>query len=260
MSENDIQTEVNELRAENADLHERIETLQGQIAYLTKPAPAGAATPTIVIDDGAISVRTVGHIQHIAFNVDGIIWRTSVHNTDIAPECREMAEDAQADAKRFIDSAHVICAADDAATHMERARSASNHARHSLHVALACLAAVMPANQLKIVRRALAEVEESLTETREAYRELLDVGARQAVDLPLAPADVPVFGVHVPVEASPSTAGTVRTSPVPDDDALLTAAAYTLTGSVEDDIMASAAAIAAQHQAWLDSQDQAAEG
>jgi hypothetical protein len=194
-----------------------------------------AAARSTELADGQMQVTVSGNTQHIVLNNDGAIWRCCVTGVD-TPAGADKAADAASDARRFLESATVLCAADDAAELMERARAAANRARLHVATSLVCLAHVMPGDDLRAMRLTLEDLDVCLAEIRAAYSNLIDVGARQLVDVQLAPADIPVFGVDVSAAVSPPAAGTKRTgeavhaaSPVIDDDAFWTAAAQSLT-------------------------------
>lgn len=186
--------------------------------------------------DGQMQVTVSGTTQHIELNSDGTIWRCWVYDID-TPAGADRAADAACDGRRFLESATVICAADDAAELMERARAAANRAKLHVTTSLVCLAHVMPVDDLRAMRQTLEDLNEVLANIRAAYSNLIDVGARQAVGVPLAPATIPVFGVPIAststiIDVAPGAADlppAASRGEFLDDDTFWTLAAQTLT-------------------------------
>jgi hypothetical protein len=206
--------------------------------------------PTYVLADGVMHEQQLGNSLRITFNNDGVLWCATVRRTD-TPAGADKAEDARADARRFLDSATVMCAADDAAELIERARAAAVRARMHVNTTLVCLAHTMPADDLRALRCTLDDLRETLANIDKAHGNLLDVGARQLVSLTPAPDEIPVFGVHVPVSAVTKRTGEAGVfSPSPS-------ASPVDWTHVDDDIFWTAVA---QSVNWHDAQDQGQEG
>jgi len=216
----DLFNEVQRLRAENAELHD-----------LLAIAREGASpAPRLIPAEGTVAEAADGGIVTVAFNVgdDGQVWTTRLDV--LTPGGPDRLLDCRADAERFLFSAHLECAADDAALQIERARAAVSAARLAIVTTMQVSADDMPADDLLALRRAVGAIDEGLRHARKAYSNLIDAGARRDVALPLAPANAPhPRGMTPIIDDAPGAAGPSAASWGDlDDDALWTAAAVSL--------------------------------
>ena len=214
--------EVQRLRTENAELHDLLAIAREGAAPVRRLIPA----------DGTVAEAADGGIVTVAFNVDGQVWSTRLDV--LAPGGTDRLLDCRSDAERFLFSASMDTAADDAALLIERGRAAANAARLALVTTMQVSAAEMPADDLLALRRAIGQIDECLRSVRRAYSNLIDAGARRYVALPLAPVNTP----H-PRGMTPITGITPGAADLPpaasrgellDDDTFWTQAALSLQG------------------------------
>jgi hypothetical protein len=222
MTNNDLFDELQRLRQENCELHELL------AAAREDASPA----PRLVPAEDTVAEAADGGIVTIAFNLDGQVWTTRLDV--LTPGGPDGLLDCRSDAERFLFSAHLECAADDAALQIERARAAVNAARQAIVITMQVSADAMPADDLLALRRAVGAIDEGLRHARRAYSNLLDAGARRDVALPLHPGlpngmSVVAAGSPLPPAATMCTPEAIPSaSGVLDDDAFWTAAAQSL--------------------------------
>jgi hypothetical protein len=214
-AQTDLVDEVLRLREENADLHELVS------AARESASPA----PTLIPAEGATAEAADGGIVTVALNVDGQVWATRLDV--LTPTGPDKLLDTRADAARFLYSAHLECAADDAALLVERARTAFNQARLALVTTMQVSAAEMPADDLLAIKRAIVAIDEGQREIRKAYSNLLNAGARRDVALPLHPG-FPA-GTRVVAGGSPPPTATTPCAHVIGDDEFWAQQAHALS-------------------------------
>jgi hypothetical protein len=229
-AQTDLYAEIIRLREENADLHELVS------AARESASPA----PTLIPAEGATAEAADGGIVTVALNVDGQVWATRLDV--LTPTGPDKLLDTRADAARFLYSAHLECAADDAALLVERVRAAVNEARVILNEAQLTLvttmqvsADAMPADDLLAIKRAIGTIKHAISEineaqcsARKAYSNLLNAGARRDVALPLHPG-FPA-GTRVVAGGAPPPTATTPCAHVIGDDEFWAQQAHALNG------------------------------